>query len=591
MKKRLLSLLLVGVMASGLLVGCGQEASENKETAGKTEESVASKNDEASEENSKYPEYLNLDGYRPIVNEDEEITLRIAVLRTVGAETIPMEDLWFVKYLNENLNINVEWDEWTYDNMSERKNLMLTGNDMPDMVWNGSLGGDINQYGVDNEMFLPISDWVSEELTPNLYEQLSDPSIYDHSKAKDGKVYAVSRKSLERKGAYSSTPKYRVFIDSKFLNALGMEEAPDTLDGFVDFLREVKELDPASMGLEEIVPYVPRGDKYFITWYLSTAFGWAPGGLLNDFIWDETEQEVVIPYFQEKYLDYVRLLNTLYTEGLIHEDTYTYDPTEARAHMLNAAVIDDDAAFVARPDDWKDFVLARPLKSEYNNGVAVATTWAPISGGQVIISANTEYPELCLRLMDYLYSPEGSTYFTYGPEATADEEIKHGQPGFTVDPSTGVVTIPGVKAEEGVDNWIHSNICPTMGVVSDPKYYLHTFAGVDEIDFKLNLEDGNDYLNNTLAESLKGGQKLTAVMTAPYMTEEQIERYTDLSSLVFNYAATEETRFIVGDRPIEELDEFQQELMDMGGTELLELKDEIFADFEYVPYDFKYFVD
>ena len=27
------------------------------------------------------------------------------------------------------------------------------------------------EYGVDNEMFLPISDWVSEELTPNLYEQ------------------------------------------------------------------------------------------------------------------------------------------------------------------------------------------------------------------------------------------------------------------------------------------------------------------------------------------------------------------------------------------------------------------------------------
>ena len=163
--------------------------------------------------------------------------------------------------------------------------------------------------------------------------------------------------------------------------------------------------------------------------------------------------------------------------------------------------------------------------------------------------------------------------------------------GFTVDPSTGIVTSPDAPEGESVDAWVHSAICPTMGVFGDSKYYLHTFAGVEEIDYQLNLEDADGHHNNMIADTLKGGQKLTAILTKPYMTDEQIERHTDLSTLIINYVQTEEARFITGDRPIEELDDFHQEIMDMGGSEWLELIDEIFADYEYVPYDFKYFVD
>lgn len=595
MKKRLLSLLLVGVMASGLLAGCGDKANEStgesKETAGKAEESVSSKVDESSEESSQYPEYLNLDGYYPIVDKDEEITLKIAVLRTSGTETIPMEDLWFVKHMAENLNINVEWDEWTMDNQGERRNLMLMGNDLPDMMLNCGLGkGEANTYGVDNEMFLPVSDWVSEELTPNLYELLEDPSIYEHSAAKNGKVYSVSQRVLERIGGTYSVPLYRTFIDSKFLDAVGLEEAPDTLDGFIDFLRAVKDLDPETMGLEEILPYVPRYTAGLTERYLSTAFGWATKWNIKGWLWDVTEQKVVVPYLQEKYLDYVRVLNTLYTEGLIYEDMYTADLTETRADMLNAAVLDDDAAFVTRAD-WKDFVPARPLKSEYNNGTAVASTQKPIANGAVYISANTEYPELCVRFMDYLYSMEGSTYFVYGPDAKADDEIKLGMKGFTVDGSTGTITLPEIPEGEILDNWVHSNICPTMSVVADPKYYMNYYAGVEEINYQLNLEDANDHHNNQLNDMLKGGQKLTAVMTDPYLTEEQNASYGDLITLVKDYVSAEEAKFVTGERPIDELDDFHQEIMDMGGAELQELIDEIFADFEYVPYDYKYFHD
>lgn len=44
----------------------------------------------------------------------------------------------------------------------------------------------------------------------------------------------------------------RVFIDTRYLKAIGMEEAPKTLDGFVDMCRAFKELDPADLGVDRI---------------------------------------------------------------------------------------------------------------------------------------------------------------------------------------------------------------------------------------------------------------------------------------------------------------------------------------------------
>lgn len=571
-----------------MLCGCGtggqavpsENQSAEQESQGSTQEGA-----QKEEEASNYPEYLNLDSFRPIVKEGEEVTLRVVTMRESIA-TSDINDSWFVKFIEEKLNINLEIEEVNESTYQERKNLMLASDDLPDIMLNmGMTAADIVSYGSDGQQLLPMSDYINETLTPNLAAALkNNQAAVLENTAPDGKMYTVP-------GFYACYPGWgdtlgtqRVFIDKKYMEAAGIEKVPETLDEFIEMLRTFKKLDPAVMGVDEIWPMVSTwgNDKEL----LQNAFGWITKdvGDLTTLAWDVQTNEVVVPCSQEKYADYVTLLNMLYSEKLIHPDFFTIDKTAARALYAEGAVpvLCDAAPYLAVPDRFEEYVAAIPLSSQYcENGV---TKKSPsYNFGQVYISADTEYPEVCMRLIDYRYTEEGSVYSLYGCPADSDD-LMGLNGGFSLQGTDKIIfnDVAEGKYETDFDYQVnaieitHGQMIP--GDEGKRKLYALELAGAENPQFpQPDLTNPDDHYRNLCYEAHQG--HMVYGLPSMYMSVEQSSRYTDLKTVIKNYVDAETAKFIVGQRPLEELNVYFEELKNMGIDEYIEICKGAYADY------------
>lgn len=577
------------VLSLCMITACGNQQTVKEETKTSTATTESSATSETKQEESKYPEYLNLDSLRPIVKEGEKITLKVATQRATGATT-NINETWIVKFIEEKLNIDLEIEELTGENVNERSNLMLASGDLPDLFLLGLSNGQVVEYGVSNEELLPISDYISEELTPNIYAFMKDEDSVEAIKAataSDGKIYGFPRRLESSPGRGDMIGTYRVFIDKDYMEAAGVKEVPTTLDGFVEFLRTIKkEVEPSEVGVNEFWPLVARSSHDSL--YFQNAFGWvtaSPTEVSNP-CWDAETQSIVVPCLTEKYTEYIKLYHTLYTEGLIHPDYFTMDKVAARALFGEgkAAVNTDAAPYLFDKEGFANYVLAEPLTSEWSADEPVVTSAKAYAVNDIYISADTEYPEVCLRLLDWFYSDEGLVYSEFGaPKGSEDTLDMIG--GFFYDEETKTVICEEVASGvwDSIYNFKINNYSLSQSMVGKEIYGVraveslyNNYLKMEVPSTELNLESADDHYRSLCYNAQY--KYLVYPLPSPYMTPEQNSKYTDLRSVIESYQDQEFAKFVVGQRPIEEVDKLLDELMDLGGKEYLELVKEIYGE-------------
>lgn len=594
MKKKHVKALISLAVVTAMLVGCGNTATQETEKAEssetiqeeKTEESKENADPQENEEAvaSEYPEYLNLDDYRPIVKEGEKITLTVGVDR--GEHSVSnIEDSWFAHFIEEKLNIDLEIIEVN----DEKKSLMLTSGELPDMLLGVSLtNSEVVLYGDDGELLLPLNDYLNETLAPNLVQLLEElPYGKTICTLPSGNMYAVPATTggdPTVAGCDASMSIARTFIDTTYMEAAGITEVPDTLDGFVEMLRTFKALDPASVGVDEIWPMVTSSRQTLWTRYFSTAFGWINN--TSNFaspVWDVTTNQIEVPCMTDKYKEYVKLMNTLYSEGLIHPDFYTMDETTARAQFVEGIVpvLVDWAPYVACADTYENYVSAAPLKSEWNNDTQIAVRGTLASVAPIYISADTEYPELCVRFLDYLYSPEGSVYQNGGPMYGSEDDLGMGT-GFQARVNeSGKTEIYYPEQESDADAYeynINANrlfYADLYTELRDP--VQHEMLGI-EYDRSLDLTNPDHHYRSLVFNATN--EFLTDGLPETYMSVEDTARFSDLKTVINDYVLQETAKFVVGQRPLDELDAFMQEVQELGAEEYLELCRNAYATYE-----------
>ena len=570
--KKIWAMLLTVALSAGCLAGCGQTTEAEKETGSKSaeskqESSSAEAESTVVEEESAYPDYLNLDSYRPIVKEGEKVTLSVVTIRD-GSNPTDISETFFVKFIEEKLNIDLEITAWSSEERDERKNIMLTSGEMPDILFNVALSNsNIVTYGIENELLLPVSDYINEELTPELYALIEEyPEIKTKFTASDGKMYSFPTISTGLPGQNGTMGEERFFFDMDALAKIGVTEVPKTLDEFLEVLRAYKEMDPESF------PVV--GHRSLIEQFMRTAFGWVGGGTLSA-TWDNAEQEIVVPVLTEKFKAYLETMHAMYEEGLLHEDYYTMDSNEMRAVAAerNSVVAADYAPYLFEKVNWKSYAAASPLSSEWNE-TPVSSRSQQVSDTYCYISADTEYPEVCMRLIDYLYTAEGSLYSQEGAFEGSDDTL--GFPGISIDPETGSVTrAEGVTA--GYDSgyrWVcdQIRIAGTLPINEAAQRSLR----FETVNLSEDVGMIPDYEGNGDAHyrwSVYNATKdyLVDPLPSAYRTAEQSERYSDLSTVLNEHVNSEIAKFITGQRYLDEFDKFQEELKGMGSEEYYQL--------------------
>ena len=530
---------------------------------------------------------------------EEKVTVSLLTTRNSTA-TNDIEDVWFFKYLAQKMNVDFELEQTL--ETDQRISLMFASDSVPDLVWGIRLSNnDVMVYGMQEGMLLNWKDLITPELMPNTYQAMQDyPDAFTASTAPDGNIYTLPM--ITGSSYYTNTGTFsaaiRMYINKDWMDACGITEIPTTLDEYLEVLRTFKEKDPMGLG-ENNIPLIgnQEKDKTFV-WNALGFHGTATQAYGTAF--DLKDNQLVLPCYTEEAKEFITFYNTLYNEGLISPDYFTLDQTAARGLMASGVCgVLGDSTLAAIGDAWSSWIALSPLTSDVND-VAVAAFNPGYSVGQLYASAYTEHPEVLARIVDYMYSDEGALYYNYGP-MNGTEETLGMVDGWYYDENNRITTDKVVNGEfTDISEYAYQYIKSYSSAPGRFDHYSQTAAAMAGIEFpgkemtivdKLTgaeipslimdvyTDDNNDgHWRITQSEAMI--DHLTAVrLPDVYLTAEQNQRVADLSTVINDYVTAESAKFIVGTRPLSELDAYFEELKSLGIEEYIAIYQEAYAPF------------
>lgn len=530
---------------------------------------------------------------------EEKVTVSLLTTRNSTA-TNDIEDVWFFKYLAQKMNVDFELEQTL--ETDQRISLMFASDSVPDLVWGiGLSNNDVMVYGVQEGMLLNWKDLITPELMPNTYQAMQDyPDAFTASTAPDGNIYTLPM--ITGSSYYANTGSFsaaiRMYINKDWMDACGITEIPTTLDEYLEVLRTFKEKDPMGLG-ENNISLIgnQEKDKTFV-WNALGFHGTATQAYGTSF--DLKDNQLVLPCYTEEAKEFITFYNTLYNEGLISPDYFTLDQTAARGLMASGVCgVLGDSTLTAIGDAWPSWVALSPLTSDVND-MAVAAFNPGYSVGQLYASAYTEHPEVLARIVDYMYSDEGALYYFYGPMKGTEETLGVVD-GWYYDENNRITTDKVVNGEfTDISEYAYQYIKSYSSAPGRFDHYSQTAAAMAGIEFpgkemtivdKLTgaeipslimdvyTDDNNDgHWRITQSEAMI--DHLTAVrLPDVYLTAEQNQRVADLSTVINDYVTAESAKFIVGTRPLSELDAYFEELKSLGIEEYIAIYQEAYAPF------------
>jgi len=545
------------------------------------------------------PDYVNTDGMYPAVKEGtKDITISLLTTRNSTA-TNDVEDVWFFQWLAEAMGVNFELEQTL--ETKERISLMFAADEVPDLVWGIKLSNnDIMTYGVEEGMLLAWNDLITPELMPNTYAAMQQfPDAFVAATAPDGKIYALPEITGSRyhanTGSFSAA--IRMYVNEEWLKACELE-VPTTLDELLNVLRTFKEKDPGNLG-DQLIPMIDNQNKAKELIWNSLGFygrntnAWGTA-------WEIKNNEIVLPAYTEEAREFIKFYNTLYTEGLISPDYFTMDQTTARGLIASGVCgVFGDSTIASLGDQWPAWTAISPMTSQWND-TAVASMNNTFNTGMLYASSYTEHPEVLARIIDYMYSAEGSTLYFYGPMKGGDKPL-YDVDGWYLDENGKVTTEKVVNGEyTDISEYTYQFIksyssapgrydlysaevfnmagLPYNGEVRTITDKL-TGATIESTVMDVIIDDNNDGHWRTIQSEALVNNLTSVRLPDVYLTAEQNQRVADLSTVINDHVTAETAKFIVGTRPLDELDTYFEELRNLGVEEYIQIYRDAYANF------------
>lgn len=261
-------------------------------------------------------------------------------------------------------------------------------------------------------------------------------------------------------------------------------------------------------------------------------------------------------------------------------DFYSLDATAVKADVATGvAGTYNTAPWAANPDVFMDWDTPSPLLSDINDTRVWPNNTGAFTVNRWSISANTEHPELCCKLLDFFFNRTGLVLAFYGPMKGGEQDTYGMTSGWHWDESINWLVYDDVvnDAENrygGMENpYRQQKIMLLTGVhLGDIRFFFEDVAAMAKADYKrvwaLDSLDFRHYA--TTVASLK-----------PYFTdgypgivffsEEVNNRVTDLKTVINAYVQSESAKFVTGARALtdEELDAYFAGLDSLGYEEYL----------------------
>lgn len=566
--KKLSYLLLVAAMIFGLLAGCG--TTESVSSVGTEAAAVEStpQESEAEAESVFAPEVEVAEAVEaeeslveeapaatpvslPIV--DEPMTYSIWYSEPFTEYiTDPAQEVAIFRLLAEKTNISLEFHLSTVESASDQFQLLFAAESLPDIITDAMdyYTGSIDDAVFEDEFLYNYADDLTTVMTN--YNAVLDE-------------YIEARKTITSadSGAMVSFPElYKdvgdedgYMIRKEYLDLTGMD-VPTTYDEMHDVLAAIHAINGSGLDLTS-----SGGDSL-----LGAGFGINCGLEDSDLSgWYVVDGQVKMGILQPEFKEYLEMVKQWYSEGIIYADFINSDNgdltnlfTGAVSITMKVPEIIDVASAVVGAEM---IPMTAPVKQE-GDVISVCGgessclmdphTWS--------INVNTEEIEPLLRMIDYMYSPEGTDMMNYGEEGVSFNYDDEGNPQFT---DLVLDNADGYDYAHAAYFYATSNRT-RLPFVSD---YARCFSDYSEAA----MEAVELYSNDCTHEH--------DYPNGAIMNTDQTALYNTVAADICTYISEHVLQFIYGQQDMSEWDAFVDTLYEMGIETAIEARQAAYEDY------------
>ncbi len=458
----------------------------------------------------------------------------------------PYDENWvLLDYIEEATGAKLNIQAIPAEDMYTKLSLIIANKaDMPDMIHTFDKAAHVDTYATSGA-FISYSDNMDK--MPNLQKFLESlgeteaTAITDIRKSGDGKIYSAPSYGTQRVTGIR-TWMYRKDIFEKH----GLE-VPKTYDELYAVAKKLKELYPDSY------PICNRSGRERFKF---TAPSWQPN-LDYEIYYDFENEAWKIGAQEPVFKEMVEYYRKLYEEGLINPNFFDDEskPWEElmstdRGFITNDYIVRLDFFNLAVRQENPDYnlaLMAPPVPNTPNGGARISRTNLDYSGWAICNTGDEQGIANAFKYVDWMYTPEAVELLSWGKEGET-YEVKDGVKQFILADDEQVQTKYGIASPGMYQN-----------IISDAYENTYTKENIDAcIECAPYIEDQanpDDWLALDDADANRAAALWDDMK--PYL-EEQI------------------TKFVIGQLPMSEWDNFQKGIDDMGAKELLEIYTETY---------------
>lgn len=561
--KKMIALLLTAAMIVGLLAACGNETSVQKSQEVSTTQSMET-TEEKPAETTAVSELSEADSAEMVSAEagdekpanalpltDEPVTLTMFATTNSNVTDVigDLNNHQLYQKAEEMTNVHIDIQAYTMENGATNFSLMMASGDLTDLIRYGANGYSNGLAGaLEQEQIINLTDYL-ETCAPSYNSILSaDPQINLDVRTDDGDVLGFYQIYSEA-GGYDISIARGPMMRQDLLDELGFD-APTSYEELTEVLRAFKTeydlSDPIWLGNSGF-----SDDSALIGGYDTT----------NSFY--QIDGTVYYGPLDDGFRQYMEMVHGWYEEGILNRDFISYEDNpnspanealkysgQAGMHFGSGSNMDNynNDTTCEDPDFQLCAVPFIPGKDGINH--FGQDTFAVKVMGAMTVTTSCKDVETAIAWCDFWYSDAGSMLSNYGIEGQTFTYDENGDPHWT--------------------DFVTNNPEGVSYVVCRQVYLLLTQQpGIYNMDMELEqLSENGKAAIKIWNESADNAYLITSCYS---MTAEENEELSAILSDINTLNDECWTKFITGDKSLDEYDDYLQQLHDMNIERAVEL--------------------
>ena len=564
--KKILFRILVLTVALGMLTACGNSTSETPASTSvqSSVSSAAPTNSSGDSNSSVIPDEgdrFNAPGEFPIIK--ETATLTIALPANANVENYDTNK--YTELLKEKVNVDITFELMPAALDDARQKLALdiaSSSALPDVIILNLNDIDVMEYGYQGA-FIPLND-MYDNLSffyKNAIADNNDTTTLELLTYPNGNMYSLPKLNCVTGNVHS----HLAWINDTWLTALD-KKMPETTEELYDVLKAFKTEDPNGNGKADEIPMVGSGSFHEHSnpfAFLMSAFINVQPGNQEKYL-SVKDGVVYAPYDKPEWLEGLKYMNRLVSEGLLDPVTFTQDLAQNKALLEyeETAIVGsfsyiNFAVYSPESERMKDMVSLPPITGP--DGVCTTPYFPATPVQYFFITRDCADPEAAFMVGDYMLSHEATVWTRFGEVDVDYKEADDNSQGvyYAVNPDIKLVLEPIlVWGSVQNANWADET----------PKY--RAYNGMDVV-WNGNPWDQGYVKANAIGKYIDAAPK--EVISGLVMTEEELSQLRDITGTLITFIEETSARMITGNESFDFWDTYLEELERIGSQTYVEI--------------------